>query len=104
MFKPFSRRDFLTLAFLLAASAAGVWKVAQHAGPVGFVVEPALSHAKPSPAQPGQVQSPGGNFRFDAQFVSAAPGQAVHVASMVELVNGDLRAVCFQARVREPRT
>ncbi len=32
---------------------------------------------------------------LDAQFVSSIPGQAVHAASMVELSNGNLRAVWF---------
>lgn len=34
-------------------------------------------------------------FRFDAQFASTAPGRAVHAASLVELQNGDMRAVWF---------
>ncbi|TAG33323.1 MAG: hypothetical protein EAZ34_07825 [Polaromonas sp.] len=36
-----------------------------------------------------------GHFMLDAQFVSSTPGQAVHAASMVELLNGSLRAVWF---------
>jgi predicted neuraminidase len=42
-----------------------------------------------------QQLSPDGRFRFDAQFVSSAPGQAVHAASLVELRDGRLRAVWF---------
>ena len=45
----------------------------------------------PKPLQ----RSPDGQFVFDAQFVSGAPGKAVHAASAVELINGDLRAVWF---------
>lgn len=93
--KQFSRNDFLTLAVLLVAMAVGALKVAQHAEPSVFVTEAARSRTRPLPTQPGQVLSPDGSFRFDTQFVSAAPGQAVHAASMVELTNGDLRAVWF---------
>lgn len=95
MLKQFSRSDFLTLAVLLVAFAAGAWKVVQRAEPAGFVAEAAPSPIRTLKTKPGQVLSPDGNFRFDAQFVSAAPGQAVHAASMVELTNGDLRAVWF---------
>ena len=93
--KQFSRSDFLTLAVLLVAFAVGMWKVVQRAEPAGFVSEAAPLRSKPLSNKPGQIVSPDGNFRFDAQFVSAAPGQAVHAASMVELNNGDLRAVWF---------
>lgn len=34
-------------------------------------------------------------LRFEAQFVSSVPGQAVHAASIVELRDGSLRAVWF---------
>lgn len=95
MFKQFSRNDFLTLAVLLVAIAVGAWKVAQRTEPAGFVVEAAPLRPRTPWTPLGQVLSPDGNFRFDAQFVSAAPGQAVHAASMVELTNGNLRAVWF---------
>ena len=42
-----------------------------------------------------QQRSADGRFLFDAQFVSGAPGQAVHAASVVELSSGNLRAVWF---------
>lgn len=95
MFKQFSRGDFLTLVVVLIALAAGAWKVSQRSGSWGFVVAVNPPGAKVLVAKPAQVLSPDGNFRFDAQFVSAAPGQAVHAASMVELNNGNLRAVWF---------
>jgi len=44
--------------------------------------------------QPEQL-SQDGRFRFNAQFVSGAPGQAVHAASLVELNDGRLQAVWF---------
>ena len=95
MFKQFSRNDLLTLAALLVAVIASGWKVAQRAESAGFVINAVSSNTKRMQTKPGQVLSPDGNFRFDAQFVSAAPGQAVHAASMVELSNGDLRGVWF---------
>ena len=95
MLKQFSRNDFLTLAVLLVALSVAALKVARHAEPPVFVVDSPPPRTKPLLKQPGQVLSPDGNFRFDAQFVSAAPGEAVHAASMVELTNGDLRAVWF---------
>ena len=42
-----------------------------------------------------QPPSPEGGFQFDSQFASTVPGRAVHAASLVELQNGDLRAVWF---------
>jgi predicted neuraminidase len=101
----YGRRDgFAGLLLILAFAAAG-WKIysqepaanfapvaqqalpsAQSAG--GRVKQPKLSH-------PVQETSPDGRFRFDARFVSAAPGQAVHAASLVELHDGRLKAVWF---------
>ncbi|UUZ69124.1 exo-alpha-sialidase [Polaromonas sp. P2-4] len=51
--------------------------------------------AAPTTSLPPQQRPPDGRFRFDAQFVSATPGQAVHAASIVELRDGRLRAVWF---------
>ena len=48
---------------------------------------PLLSAPQPPPPEVG--------FRFEAQFASTVPGRAVHAASLVELQNGDLRAVWF---------
>ena len=50
---------------------------------------------KPMPSTSVQETSPDGKFRFDARFVSAVPGQAVHAASLVELKDGRLQAVWF---------
>jgi predicted neuraminidase len=50
---------------------------------------------KPSSPANLPLQPRGSNFRFDASFASAAPGQAVHAASLVELKDGRLRAVWF---------
>lgn len=95
MLKQFSRSDFLTLAVLLVALSVGALKAFQHAESSVFVVEAAPSRIRSVPIKSGEMLSPDGSFRFDAQFVSSAPGQAVHAASMVELANGDLRAVWF---------
>ena len=98
-------RDSLTGLLIILAFVAAGWKifslepaanfapVAQQALPLipssgGSVNEPKLS-------PPGQEVSPDGSFRFDARFVSAAPGQAVHAASLVELTDGRLQAVWF---------
>jgi predicted neuraminidase len=48
----------------------------------------------PAAGLPEQL-SQDGRFRFNAQFVSGAPGQAVHAASLVELNDGRLQAVWF---------
>ena len=85
---------------LFAAFGLAAWKIAQR--------EPSANFANPSQKQaPGtavlnpetpdrrQPASPDGRSRFEAQFVSGAPGQAVHAASLVELKTGDLRAVWF---------
>ena len=95
MFKQFSATDFLTLTVLILASAMGAWKVSQRVEAAGFSAEAVLPRATQFQAKPGQIPSPDGNFWMDTQFVSAAPGQAVHAASAVELINGDLRAVWF---------
>lgn len=95
MLMQFSRSDFLTLAVVLVALAVGALKAGKRSEPSAFVAEVPAFGVSSVPIKPGQVLSPDGSFRFDAQFVSAAPGQAVHAASMVELNNGDLRAVWF---------
>ena len=45
--------------------------------------------------QPGKPPALGQAPRFDAQFVSSAPGKAVHAPSVAELRDGSLRAVWF---------
>lgn len=92
----------MVVAFLLAG-----WKVWSRPPAADFAVAQPLAATPDTPpatastlaasAAPKQQPSPaaGNKFQFDAQFVSAAPGQAVHAASIVELRNGDLRAVWF---------
>ena len=87
---------------LLVAFALAGWKIfhrlpaasfaalPQQAGPANDALKATAAHKLPP-----QQLSPDGRFRFDAQFVSAAPGQAVHAASIVELQDGGLRAVWF---------
>ena len=98
-------RDPLTGFLIMLAFAAAGWKifsrepsanfaaVAQQALPSMLASGGSVNEPKLSP----QVQeaSPDRSFRFDARFVSAAPGQAVHAASLVELTDGQLRAVWF---------
>lgn len=98
-------RDRLAGLLLVAAFAAGGWKIvlqepAANFAPVG---QNALLLARsseeltspPTRSRPAQETSPDGSFRFDARFVSATPGQAVHAASLVELRDGRLQAVWF---------
>ncbi len=99
-------RDYvLALGLLVAFTLAG-WKI--------FTRLPAENFQTAQPQQaPSSLGTPGkvantlsaagqpeqlsqdGRFRFNAQFVSDAPGQAVHAASLVELNDGRLQAVWF---------
>ena len=99
-------RDYgLALGLLVAFTLAG-WKISTRLPAANFQLtrqHPTLS----SPGAPGAVASnlsaagqseqlsQDGKFRFSAQFVSGAPGQAVHAASLVELNDGRLQAVWF---------
>jgi predicted neuraminidase len=98
-------RDALIGVLIILAFAAAGWKI--------FSREPAANFApltqqtlpstlssdaaakEPKLSRAGQEVSSDGSFRFDARFVSAAPGQAVHAASLVELEDGRLQAVWF---------
>lgn len=93
-FKPSGAWDRLAAALLALAFALAGWKILQRAPASDFAVPPAEA-AKARAGLPGQQLSPDGRFRFDAQFVSSSPGQAVHAASLVELRDGRLRAVWF---------
>lgn len=93
-FKPSGASERLAAALLVLAFALAGWKILQRPPASPFLSAPAI---QPSPrtAPPAQQRSPDGRFRFDAQFVSSSPGQAVHAASLVELRDGRLRAVWF---------
>lgn len=93
-FKPSGASERLAAALLVLAFALAGWKILRHPTASPFLSAPAI---KPSPrtVPPAQQRSPDGRFRFDAQFVSSSPGQAVHAASVVELRDGRLRAVWF---------
>ncbi|MDP3797299.1 MAG: exo-alpha-sialidase [Polaromonas sp.] len=77
---PSGRVDGIAALLLVVAFVLAGWKVFSRPPAVGYASVP-------------QQLSPDGRFRFGAQFVSAAPGQAVHAASIVELAGGGLRAV-----------
>ena len=99
-FRPSGAWDRFAAAVLVLAFALAGWKILQRAPASPFVVQPSGSSAEalklsPRVALPSQQLSPDGRFRFDAQFVSSSPGQAVHAASLVELSDGRLRAVWF---------
>lgn len=94
--------DFFAALLLLAAFALAGWKIFHRLPAANFAPVPQQSvtlngtpKAAPTTSLPPQQRPPDGRFRFDAQFVSAAPGQAVHAASVVELRDGRLRAVWF---------
>ena len=88
----------LSLLLVLACGLAG-WKVAGRSASANLLSEASATNAQPARLQPSTTdflrRSPGGRFDFQAQFVSAVPGRAVHAASMVELANQDVRAVWF---------
>ena len=80
--RPSGRVDGIAALLLVVAFVLAGWKVFSRPPAVGYAGVP-------------QQLSPDGRFRFDAQFISAAPGQAVHAASIVGLAGGGLRAVWF---------
>lgn len=85
----------MLLVFMLVALLSGAWKVAHRPPPPFFAPAGKLPATVSIVREPGAELSPDGRFRFDANFVSALPGQAVHAATLVELNNGDVRAVWF---------
>lgn len=103
--RPSGPWDFLAALLLVAAFALAGWKVWSLPPAANFAA--GTQAATSQPVAPGAVlkilpvtlsaqeRSPDGRVLFDAQFVSAAPGQAVHAASMAELRDGRLRAVWF---------
>ena len=104
-FKPVGGVEHLAALVLVLAFALSGWKIFSRLPAANF----AFSSQSPetsslptdavqkvaSPATKPQQRSADGRFLFDAQFVSSAPGQAVHAASAVELSSGNLRAVWF---------
>jgi predicted neuraminidase len=96
---------FAALLLVLAFALAG-WKMLDRPPAANFAAVPqqpaapasAAGHttkAAPQADLPQQQLSSDGRFRFDAQFISSASGQAVHAPSIVELHDGRLRAVWF---------
>jgi predicted neuraminidase len=99
------RRADPLLAFLLAVAfvAAGA-KTLLRAPPAGYAFQSVASKPLPPnavaaapvvapPVVSAALSSP--SLQSDAHFVSSRPGQAVHAATLVELNNGNLRAVWF---------
>lgn len=94
-----SRQVNLLLVLLLAlAFACASWKIVSRTPATDFALESrSFALTPPIPVgggNPGEL-SPDGRFRFNARFVSASPGQAVHAASIAELRDGGLLAVWF---------
>ena len=99
-FRPSGAWDRLAAVLLVLAFALAGWKILQRAPASPFAVQSGSASTEalklqPRVSLPSQQLSPDGRFRFDAQFVSSSPGQAVHAASLVELSDGRLRAVWF---------
>lgn len=82
----------LSILFILLAFTAAGWKVWMRVPAADFAVAPGQA-AVAGPVLSAPIS--GESLKSDAQFVSSSPGQAVHAASLVELKNGDLRAVWF---------
>ena len=98
--------DLLVAGVLVLAFIAAGWKSWHLEAPAAFkpaaqlapttATAAAVSTGSTSRiASPAAITSPDGSFRFEAGFISAAPGQAVHAASLVELTDRRLRAVWF---------
>ena len=86
------RYQALFILFIVLAFGAAGWKIWRRVPAADFAVA-----SRPAAVAAPVLSAPiaGGNLKYDAQFVSSQPGQAVHAASLVELKNGDLRAVWF---------
>ena len=100
------RRDFIAALVLAAAFAFAGWKIVNRLPASNFATVPQqLASSAIAPGggpevtlatrPPQQQRSADSSFYFNAGFVSSAPGQAVHAASVVELRDGRLRAVWF---------
>ncbi|MBC7608741.1 MAG: exo-alpha-sialidase [Polaromonas sp.] len=91
--------DRLLALLLVVAFGLAAWKINSREQSVSFA-SPSQNPVRVTPVTNSVVVgksqvSADGRFRFDAQFVSGAPGRAVHAASLVELQSGNLRAVWF---------
>jgi predicted neuraminidase len=103
--RPGGWRDVSKGLLIILAFAATGWRILALEPASNFVlvtqqVPPSVpssggSISEPKLSLPVQETSPDGSLRFDARFVSAEPGQAVHAASLVELKDGRLQAVWF---------
>ena len=91
--------DRLLALLMVIAFGLAAWKISNRGPSANFANTP----KKLAPATPNLDSARAGKpqvladsrYRFDAQFVSGTPGQAVHAASLVELQGGNLRAVWF---------
>ena len=83
-------RNLLFAGLMLIAFTAAGYKIFSRAPDSAFAAS-----AVKTASSPNTLSGSGQLLRFDAQFVSRKPGQAVHAPSIVELRNGSLRAVWF---------
>ena len=100
------RNNALAALLLMAAFLLAGWKLFDRVRAPNFagIEKPQRSSASAARvvaeratagARSAHSPSADDRFRSDAQFVSSTPGQAVHAASVVELLDGRLRAVWF---------
>ena len=82
-------RNFLLAGLVAIAFAAAAYKISNRPLQAAFAVPAAP--VLPNGQQPTSKVAP----NFQAQFVSSVPGKAVHAPSIVELLDGSLRAVWF---------
>jgi predicted neuraminidase len=91
-------RKLLFAALWLATFSAVAYKMAHRPPPTAFAV-PTVRAAHvvnaPEASPKARLAGPESEPSLKAQFVSSVPGQAVHAASVVELLDGSLRAVWF---------
>ena len=102
--KPSGRMDYIAVLLLVVAFSLAGWKLSSRVSSANFTTVVQQSPIKANSteailkraADEGSPQYSSDDCKkFDAQFVSSAPGQAVHAASIVELEGGHLRAVWF---------
>lgn len=92
--------ELLLGSLVLLAFACAGWKIFIQTPAADFALASGAARPGLSPlprlttSQPNEL-SPDGRLWFNAQFVSASPGQAVHAASIAELNDGGLFAVWF---------
>ena len=89
-----SRNVVFAVLWLIAFSTAA-YKIAHRPPEAVFAVPAARVAPSADASTRASLAGPESSSVLKAQFVSSVPGQAVHAASLVELLDGSLRAVWF---------